>query len=325
MVLGRLISSEAARCRLTSFQSCAALKLTRGRCHLPAPQVPALRYPDVIRRAVHRYETLWLPLAGENNGERLPAPLDIEWAWHCHMLAPVAYQRDCLNVVGVVVDHELLSMKDREHKLKRSRRLWEDKFPKEPFDVDLTLGALGPPTSFPPSRLSYDIPAASDRQAVFNYQVSLPHFRDSRFLKAAVQRYRKLLYLKQQNPDVFLAPCYDMDIIWHSHQLHPLVYLKDTESILGRTYDHNDAVNDRSEGSKLSKANSITRELWKTTFNENYSLFGAMYRGDPPTNQLTADLLEKQIQLFASKVTTVRFERLELKISSKVYQLISSI
>ncbi|KAK7466671.1 hypothetical protein BaRGS_00037238 [Batillaria attramentaria] len=38
MVLGRLISSEAARCRLTSFQSCAALKLTRGRCHLPAPQ-----------------------------------------------------------------------------------------------------------------------------------------------------------------------------------------------------------------------------------------------------------------------------------------------
>ena len=27
------------------------------------------------------------------------------------------------------------------------------------------------------------------------------------------------LYLKKKNPKTFLVPCYDMDLIWHSHQV----------------------------------------------------------------------------------------------------------
>ena len=28
------------------------------------------------------------------------------------------------------------------------------------------------------------------------------------------------LYLKKKNPKTFLVPCYDMDLIWHSHQVY---------------------------------------------------------------------------------------------------------
>ena len=40
----------------------------------------------------------------------------------------------------------------------------------------------------PASTLSYDIAAAAQRQAVFFYQVSLPHYQDPQFLKTALER-----------------------------------------------------------------------------------------------------------------------------------------
>ena len=41
----------------------------------------------------------------------------------------------------------------------------------------------------PASALSYDIAAAAQRQAAFFYQVSLPHYQDTQFLKTALERY----------------------------------------------------------------------------------------------------------------------------------------
>ena len=55
-------------------------------------------------------------------------------------------------------------------------------------------------------------------------QVSLPHYRSTHFLKNAVTRYQKFLHLKRVAPDTFLVPCYDFDLVWHAHQLHPLIY-----------------------------------------------------------------------------------------------------
>jgi hypothetical protein len=41
----------------------------------------------------------------------------------------------------------------------------------------------------PPCKLTYDIAAAASRQSVFYYQVSLPHYRDPVFIRAAIKRY----------------------------------------------------------------------------------------------------------------------------------------
>ena len=83
------------------------------------------------------------------------------------------------------------------------------------------------------------------RQGSFFYQVSLDHYRDSEFLVDAFTRYRMYLFLKKQYKDKFLVPCYDMDLVWHTHQVSTLHYTKDMNGILGFVLKHDDSVNDR--------------------------------------------------------------------------------
>ena len=83
------------------------------------------------------------------------------------------------------------------------------------------------------------------RQGSFFYQVSLDHYRDSEFLVDAFTRYRMYLFLKKQYKDKFLVPCYDMDLVWHTHQVSTLHYTKDMNAILGFVLKHDDSVNDR--------------------------------------------------------------------------------
>ena len=91
----------------------------------------------LYKQAIRRYEAFWLPLASEHKKEHLAAPLDIEWVWHCHMLAPLFYETDCVSLVGKVVDHKLYSEKERTKALEKSRKYWTAKYPNEPFEIEL--------------------------------------------------------------------------------------------------------------------------------------------------------------------------------------------
>jgi len=103
-------------------------------------------------------------------------------------------------------------------------------------------------------------------------QVSLPHYRSSHFLTNAVTRYKKFLHLKRVASDVFLVPCYDFDLVWHAHQLHPVDYKRDTTRVIGRLFNHDDTVNDRTPGSKLSESDAQTRQLWKDNYKVRFLL-----------------------------------------------------
>lgn len=91
----------------------------------------------LYKQAIRRYEAFWLPLAVEHKKEHLAAPLDIEWVWHCHMLAPACYEADCTSLVGKVVDHKVYSEKERTKALEKSRKYWTAKYPNEPFEIEL--------------------------------------------------------------------------------------------------------------------------------------------------------------------------------------------
>ena len=64
-----------------------------------------------------------------------------------------------------------------------------------------------------------------------------PHFllyyRDPDFMRDALVRYKMYLALKKSHPDKFLVPCYDIDLVWHTHQVHPALYYGDTMGLLG--------------------------------------------------------------------------------------------
>ena len=48
--------------------------------------------------------------------------------------------------------------------------------------------------------------------------MALPHYTEEAFLRAAEQRYQGFLGLINLHPGAFLVPCYDVDLLWHTHQ-----------------------------------------------------------------------------------------------------------
>uniref|UniRef100_A0A1I8IDU7 CAP10 domain-containing protein n=1 Tax=Macrostomum lignano TaxID=282301 RepID=A0A1I8IDU7_9PLAT len=253
---------------------------------------PILNSDAVLDRALHRYETMWLPLLWSNKDScrLMKPPFDMAWIAHCHQLAPRCYRSDVINLIGFVPDTQSPTPDTVSDEL--SRKLWSSAHPSEPFDLDLTAVAAAAPvdgagSGFAKSRLTYDIRGAAQRQRGFFYNVSLPHYRDSQFLQASLRRYKQFLRLQQLCPQEFLVPCYDIDLMWHSHQLTPLAYERDCLRLLNRVLSHDDNVGDRSDGSRLSKAYARTAELWLQHFGQSYARSGCMYRGESPAGRLS--------------------------------------
>ena len=120
------------------------------------------------------------------------------------------------------------------------------------------------------------------------------------------------LYLKKQHPETFLVPCYDMDLIWHTHQVNTIDYGRETSEILGFILKHDDSVNDRSEGSKLNNADEVTRKLWRETFQVSFPRPGSMFRGNPPYGKLNALNETYQKTLLLPREIDVQIDRIQL-------------
>ena len=276
---------------------------------------PQLHATPIIQNAIRRYEQFWLPLAAEVEGKDMAPPLDVHWVWHCHMLAPYFYEKDCLAIINKVVEHKLMSEYVRVAAQCRGRKLWEERYKEETFDYDYDEYILNNRDSEEDAyqqKCKYTLVEAAARQRMFYYQVSLPHYRMSQFLVKALQRYMKFLFLKKNNPDLFLVPCYDFDLIWHSHQLHPLSYKIDTLAIIGKLFNHDDSVNDRSPDAKLKRSDGTTRELWKKFFGEEFPLAGAMFRGDAPFGKLEG-IGHDQVFAISSKSAEVTINSLKIE------------
>lgn len=244
-----------------------------------------------VSRAIHRYENCWLPLLAESEGGFTPTglplqpPLDCAWIWHCHRLNPVVYARDCELLYGRLLG--ALPSVDTNEATESTQRLWEERFPQEKYCLDLTQfhydNQWQPPPSNASRKIKYNLDDASARQRTFYYQVSQTHMKDESFLRAAEQRYKGFLHLfRMTDCKVFLVPTYDIDLMWHAHQLNPEAYTQDITHILGRVLEHDDSDSDRSSGHKLDEGFHKTRQQWQQNYGCTYERAGAMYRGEPP-------------------------------------------
>jgi hypothetical protein len=229
---------------------------------------------NILERALYRYERFWLPLCVnlELNGKRSDdfyPPLDVAWVWHCHLLAPVQYRKDQKKICGNIINHTCPSKEERLRKQAKTIDIWENMG--ITFDY-LSENSVGSKKDFKhfASCIRYDLTAAADRQKSFYYQVSLPHFQNYDYLALCLERYKKFLFLKKKNPNAFVVPCYGIDLMWHTHQLNPVAYKKDTKDVLGYLFPHDDSVNDRTPGSKLYVSDLETRSIWSNMFKEDF-------------------------------------------------------
>ncbi|MCL7027143.1 hypothetical protein MKW94_019351, partial [Papaver nudicaule] len=208
------------------------------------------------------YKACWLPLlAKHTKGEiaegTLVVPLDCEWVWHCHRLNPVRYKTDCEEFYGQILDNVNVISKIHGASTKQTEEIWNQLYPNELYELDLR-GSFADETSeilsHAPESTTYDLVSAVKRQNSFFYQVSKPNMSHELFLEGAVARYKGFLHLikrnKERSINLFCVPTYDIDLIWHTHQLHPVAYCKDvvriTSKLLGMMTQIQTEAKDRS-------------------------------------------------------------------------------
>ncbi|XP_057963215.1 glycine-rich domain-containing protein 1-like [Malania oleifera] len=258
----------------------------RNRCLYEGP---------VLQRAIYRYNACWLPLLAKHSESQisegpLVVPLDCEWVWHCHRLNPVQYKSDTEKLYGRVLDNYNVVSSIQGISKEETEEIWNGLYPEEPYHLDLTtpfLEDVSEKFSAAEKFIKYDLATAVKRQRPFFYQVSRPHMNNDLFLEGAAARYKGFLHLIKRNREnslkCFCVPTYDIDLIWHSHQLNPVSYCKDLTKVLGKVLEHDDTDSDRTKGKKLDVGFSETTKQWEETFGSRYWRAGAMYRGSAPS------------------------------------------
>lgn len=276
-----------------------------------------------LRNALRRYECVWVPLLARAGASgvhyaSLAPPLDVQWVWMVHLLCPRKYIPDSIKMwasvlpdeTDHVIDHQLLSTKQRKRAMKRARQLWGSQFPDEPFDSPyLNEGMLCDEdedvrdVSYR-SEITYDVIAACERQMMFHRHVAiLPQYRHDRFISDAVDRYFMFLELKHKHRKTVLVPTFDTDIVWHTHMMHPISYISHTTRVCGQVVPHDDTITDREDGADLHDSWHETLHLWYDHFRSPFPRAGAMSRGNVSLKErLVKGEIRDAMKLFESEM-----------------------
>lgn len=211
----------------------------------------------------------------------MAAPLDIEWVWYVHMMNPDAYEADCkAQTGGKVIDHQLLSPEERKKALEYTKELWNKSYPGEIFNIDLDDPNPIVDNSFK-SSLRYNLKHAVSQEMIFNYQISLPHFKDEAFRAEAIKRYLFMLSIYKESSKVPVVPYFDNDLIWHAHMAHPKIYRKETTDLFFYVLPHQSSDSIRLPGSEAWAKVAAARKVWEDK-KRAIAVPGGMFRGTPP-------------------------------------------
>jgi hypothetical protein len=187
--------------------------------------------------------------------------------------------RDDGTIPSTAIDDALLEW---EKRYSFTSNLW-----RELYDEDYQIGKFGPTDRLastyeryfgtePTSEFGKQAVDAVLRQVTFSKRIlALSKAKDGTMLDQggewmtrAVDRYGKFLMLVAQKPDLRVVPTLDIDLIWHAHMLSPYDYQRDCLRIAGRVLNHDDAIPDE----KLEENFEATKDEWKDTFREEYTL-----------------------------------------------------
>lgn len=229
--------------------------------------------PNIIRRAIYRYERFWLPLVSDAKRQsNLEAPKDIRWIWHLHMLLVGHYTKYCKTRFGRVIPHVLhTSPSDTKAAQKTSEELWRVTYSDEPFELDVQRSSKQ--STLPSAQLG-ELMDLALQQDNFFYQVALPHYRDKQFLSTAVDRYRKFLHAQNFCAGSCRDTPHDIKLMWRVHVLHPQDYLQDV-AFLKQLYDPYEQSHEDDE----LLSNQAVKQKWEKLYPGAFFIDGTIVRG----------------------------------------------
>ncbi|KAJ0576313.1 putative Glycine-rich domain-containing protein [Helianthus annuus] len=121
------------------------------------------------------------------------------------------------------------------------------------------------------------------------YCVSGVIFREDLYLEEAIKRYKGFLHLVSKNIKKKLnnpcVPTYDIDLMWHTHQLYPRSYCKDAMALVGQVLHHDDTDTDQSKGGNFDVSSKTTEQQWTEMFGSLYWRVGSRSSDTPMETQ----------------------------------------
>ncbi|CAG8578735.1 12331_t:CDS:2 [Ambispora gerdemannii] len=118
-----------------------------------------------------------------------------------------------------------------------------------------------------PLAFSIDLISAVRRQRKFTDKVVNNKWVDCVGAQEnATVRYLKFLSLTKEKPSIPLVPTFDIDLCWHTHQIHASLYRAFTKKHAGRIINHDDTLPEK----ELSVGFEATVQAWNKIYNEPY-------------------------------------------------------
>ena len=166
-----------------------------------------------------------------------------ELCWRVHLLSPFIYAKYCRKNFGKIVDHVTLPVGE---------------YPIEPPDH---------PSPAKPLLASFLVPAIRRQQDFMEKMLARRGAMESpEAIAAAVESYGKFLGLMKRHPGVTFVPTLAIDLIWHTHQYHPVRYAAECQAVAGRAINHDDSIED----GNLAEGLSQTERLWEIAYGQPY-------------------------------------------------------
>lgn len=231
-----------------------------------------------LKKAIWRYEKLWIPLMlkqNESSSFKPIPPPDIHLMWFLHVLCGEKYKQS---------DHQKNTQFQNSFQMDlgtdltnevSTKTIWATEYPQEPYICNY-------------QKVSDDIPPSdsglqSHLVNIMNFikplikVVGLPHFVDETFISEAVERYERFMELVQSYPNECLLPALDVQLVWISHQLATIDYEDSIQKYLGKVVSTLDMLYLRSTSKHYGQSTLEKVEaLWNTKYSEEFVVSGAI-------------------------------------------------
>ncbi|KAH6805829.1 enolase [Perilla frutescens var. frutescens] len=232
-----------------------------------------LNHKPTILEAIRRYDQLWMPLIADlttsSNPPMILPPLDVEWVWFCHTLNRANYRDYCESRFSKLVGKPtIFDEENEEYALNRCRKIWEFKFPSEPFENEADDGSTKNYLSVFSEDLLDHVSNCRNLHRIY----SEPYYSEMVYLVAAKQRYRGFIYMVHRFGDECscIVPTSDVFLMWLTHQSYPTVYAVDFKELEG------DVQKIVGLGDAMKEEDiEETKMLWERTFDQPYEKAGA--------------------------------------------------
>jgi hypothetical protein len=212
--------------------------------------------PEYLSTLVALYTKL-LPLVSKHGSQNIWIPESVMWIFHCHLLHPLDYMRDCREAFG-----HLVVFNPQAH-------LIDQAFTRKVFQQEYGHTIEGDSSVLSSFKPGIDLVHAAMTQKTFTSEC-LQLFYMLDHMEQGIENYRKFIHVVkkaiEQDPTqtIALVPTKEIDLFWHTHMRYPAEYLQYVKEETGYLLNHEDGVDN------LNQQFEQSAQMWTNNYNEPY-------------------------------------------------------